>query len=40
MSSLGIDFGTSGARSIVIDDEGTILAAAEYIFAGAMSTKK
>jgi sugar (pentulose or hexulose) kinase len=29
---LGIDFGTSGARAAVIDDESRILAAAEYAF--------
>lgn len=29
---LGIDFGTSGARAAVIDDENRILAAAEYAF--------
>jgi sugar (pentulose or hexulose) kinase len=29
---LGIDFGTSGARAVVIDDESRILAAAEYAF--------
>ncbi len=35
MISLGIDFGTSGARCIVIDDEGTIVSEARYTFKGA-----
>ncbi len=30
---LGIDFGTSGARSVVIDAEGNIIAQAQYSFA-------
>lgn len=32
MISLGIDFGTSGARAIVIDEEASILVAAKYTF--------
>ena len=33
---LGIDFGTSGARAIVIDSAGTIQAKSQYSFAGSM----
>lgn len=31
-SYLGIDFGTSGARAVVIDEEGTIQAESQYLF--------
>jgi len=32
---LGIDFGTSGARAVVINDEASILAEVKYAFAGS-----
>lgn len=32
---LGIDFGTSGARAVVIDTDGTICAETEYVFESA-----
>ena len=35
MISLGIDFGTSGARAIVIDDEASILVEAKYTFTAS-----
>ena len=33
--SLGIDFGTSGARAVVVSEAGNILAEAKYVFVGA-----